>query len=77
METLEEGEEEEVLVVMAVVEWEVLIAEESASGYSARMPTWIEGKAMQLVVYGTSLVTTKLRGPLTRLQKEAYPNMGV
>jgi len=46
----EEGEE---VVVMAVVEWEVPIAEESASGYSARIRTWIEGKAMQLVVYGT------------------------
>ena len=46
----EEKEEEEEVVV---VEWEVPIAEESASGYSARMPTWIEGKAMQLVVYGT------------------------
>jgi len=30
-------EEEEVVVV----EWEVPIAEESASGYSARMRTWI------------------------------------
>jgi hypothetical protein len=54
----EEEEEEEVVVVvmavvMAVVKWEVPIAEESASGYSARMRTWIEGKAMQLVVYGT------------------------
>jgi hypothetical protein len=49
----EDGEEEEVVVVMAVVEWEVPIAEESASGYSARIRTWIEGKAMQLVVYGT------------------------
>jgi hypothetical protein len=51
VERLDEEEEEE--EVMAVVEWEVPIAEESASGYSARMRTWIEGKAMQLVVYGT------------------------
>jgi hypothetical protein len=35
----EEKEEEEEEVV--VVEWEVPIAEESASGYSARMRTWI------------------------------------